>query len=51
MNDSSKLSTDAILMVLNDYAKRHLETSLVYQVAKTELQAFTFSEGIAAKRQ
>ena len=39
MNDSSKLSTDAILMVLNDYAKRHLETSLVYQVAKTELQA------------
>jgi hypothetical protein len=35
----SKLPTDAILMVLNNYAERHLETSLVYQVAKAELQA------------
>ena len=35
----SKPPTDAILMVLNNYAERHLETSLVYQVAKAELQA------------
>jgi hypothetical protein len=35
----TELSTDAILMLLNDYAERHLETSLVYQVAKADLQA------------
>jgi len=35
----SKLHTDAILMVLNNYAERHDKTSLVYQVAKSDLQA------------
>ena len=35
---NEKLSTRAIEMVLNNYADRHLKTSLVYQVAKLELQ-------------
>jgi hypothetical protein len=34
-----KTPTDAIQMVFNNYAERHLDTSLVYQVAKAELQA------------
>ena len=33
------LETTAILIVLNDYAERHLKTNLVYQVAKAELQS------------
>jgi hypothetical protein len=35
----SKLATDAILMVFNNYSERHDKTSLVYQVAKADLQA------------
>jgi hypothetical protein len=36
---NEELPTDGILHVLNDYGKRHLKTSLMYQLAKSELQA------------
>ena len=35
---SKQLSTIAIKHVLDNYAERHLKTSLIYQVAKLELQ-------------